>query len=605
MPIIKQLSETTINRIAAGEVVERPASVVKELVENAIDAGATKIDITLEAAGKNLIIISDNGCGISKDDLPLAIQRHTTSKLNEDDIMDISSFGFRGEALPSIGSVARMQITSKALGHDGAFAIDIEGGNVSETYQAAHIGGTEVVIRDLFFATPARLKFLRSDRSEYSACLDIIKKIAMAHPSCSFSVKHNDKVTLKLKSANSQEERIAEILGEEFLRNSAPLSIMRDDVAINGFISIPTYNRATSEDQYLFINNRPVKDKLIAAALKVAYQDFLARDRFPVAAIFITTNPHFVDVNVHPAKTEVRFRDAQLMRGVLIGAIKDALGNVSHKVSDTTGSAMIQSFNRQTHEATKQGNYADSFSDYARSTYENSYKAYRPETKYYYPSSHSKLIDTEPHFKTEEAQERESSNIQNFPLGAACAQLHETYIISQTNDSIIITDQHAAHERLTYEKLKEQMAKNDVPTQRILVPEIVELPDEKRATALREKKEELAKMGLVFEIFGEKSVVVNELPQIIGDVDIKQLINDIADNLIEIGEDSALSGIIEHVTETYSCHHSIRAGRKLSIYEMNHLLREMEKTPFSGQCNHGRPTYIELKLKDIERLFGR
>ena len=606
MSIIRQLSETTINRIAAGEVVERPASVVKELVENALDAGATKIDITLEQAGKNLIIVSDNGSGISRDDLSIAIQRHTTSKLNEDDIMNISSFGFRGEALPSIGSVSRMHIASKTASADSGFVIAVEGGLIADVRPASHGGGTEVTIRDLFFATPARLKFLRSDRSEYAACIDIVRKIAMAHPYCAFTLTHNDKVVLKLRETSEAQIRIIEILGDDFMRNSATIDAQREDIHITGFISLPTYNRATSEDQYLFINNRPVKDKLIASALKVAYLDFLARNRFPVAAIFITTNPHFVDVNVHPAKTEVRFRDAQLMRGMLISSIKEALSRTSHKVSDTPSEAMLESFGNVTPaQAGSQDFYR--LDSHLRGNYNidrnhgfhdnNTQREYRRIPQYYSP-----LIHTEPHSKTEEPVEITANN---FPLGAACAQLHETYIISQTPDSIIITDQHAAHERLTYEKIKIQMAKTEVPTQRILIPEIVELPDEKRAYALHSKKQDLAKMGLVFEIFGEKSVIVNEVPQIVGDVNVGQLIHDIADDLIELGEDNALTSIIEHVTETYACHHSIRAGRKLSVHEMNHLLREMEATPFSGQCNHGRPTYIELKLKDVERLFGR
>lgn len=600
MSIIRQLSETIINRIAAGEVVERPASVVKELVENALDAGATKIDITLEQAGKNLIIVSDNGSGISRDDLSIAIQRHTTSKLDENDIMNISSFGFRGEALPSIGSVSRMHIASKVASADSGFVIAVEGGLITDIRPTPHGGGTEVTIRDLFFATPARLKFLRSDRSEYSACIDIVRKIAMAHPYCAFTLTHNDKVVLKLREASDARTRIVEILGEDFMRNSATIDAQREDIHITGFISLPTYNRATSEDQYLFINNRPVKDKLIASALKVAYLDFLARDRFPVAAIFITTNPHFVDVNVHPAKTEVRFRDAQLMRGMLISSIKESLSRTSHKVSDTPAEAMLESF--RVKENTGWQSHSNNEARRNETFHDNSAQhGYRRVPQYYSP-----LIHTAPYSKTEEPVEIAANNFPtNFPLGAACAQLHETYIISQTPDSIIITDQHAAHERLTYEKIKIQMAGSDLPTQRILIPEIVELPDEKRAYALHSKKQDLAKMGLVFEIFGEKSIIVNEVPQIVGDVNVGQLIHDIADNLIELGEDNALTSVIEHVTETYACHHSIRAGRKLSVHEMNHLLREMEATPFSGQCNHGRPTYIELKLKDVERLFGR
>lgn len=591
MNIIRKLSETTINRIAAGEVVERPASVVKELVENAIDAGATKIDIALEQAGKNSIIVSDNGFGISKDDLPLAIQRHTTSKLDENDIMDINSFGFRGEALPSIGSVSRMKIKSKHTDSAEAFSLDVHGGDIGSVQLVAHNNGTEVEIRDLFFATPARLKFLRSDRTEFASCVDIVKKLAMAHYNVSFSLFHNSKNVLKYHAANTNKDRIVEILGEEFTRNSAVVDASREDITIRGLVSIPTYNKATSEDQYLFINNRPVKDKVISSALKVAYQDFLARDRFPVAVIFIDINPHFVDVNVHPAKTEVRFRDVQLVRGLLIASIKDALSKESHKVSDTTGVVTLSSF------VTEIPQIRESLHSAPQMNFSNNYKRPVVHTPF------NPLLYTAPHMKSEEEIDV-SADIKN-PLGAACAQLHETYIISQTEDSIVITDQHAAHERLTYEKLKIEMAKKEMSMQKLLLPEVVTITDLKRIDALSLAKDKLSKLGLEFEIANDKEIVVYAIPQVIGDVNISQLINDITDDLLELGEDRSLSSIIEHVTETYSCHHSIRAGRKLSINEMNHLLREMEQTPFSGQCNHGRPTYIELKLKDIERLFGR
>jgi DNA mismatch repair protein MutL len=598
MNIIRQLSETTINRIAAGEVVERPASVVKELVENALDSGATKIDVFLEQAGKNLIVVSDNGCGISQQDLPVAIKRHTTSKLNEEDIMDIHSFGFRGEALPSIGSVSRMNITSKHQDTGDAFALSVEGGQVGELLRVAHSQGTEVTIRDLFFATPARLKFLRSERTELAACIDIVKKLSIAHHDVAFTLIHNEKNILKLRSTTDVAGRIVDILGEEFLRNAAAVDAVREDIRIRGLVSIPTYNRATSEDQYLFINNRPVKDKLISSALKVAYQDFLARDRFPVAVIFIDINPHFVDVNVHPAKTEVRFRDSQLVRGMLIASIKDALSHASHKVSDTSGSAAISSFNT---EANLLGSNATNFNSSPQKSY-TSFSSVGYKSAANYGSYISPLLSTLPQIKS---QEQVNDAFTDFPLGAACAQLHQTYIISQTKNSIIITDQHAAHERLTYEKLKAQIASKQISIQRLLLPEIVELPDEKRFDALCNMKDKLHNLGLEFEPSASKAVTVYALPQIIGDVNIEQLIQDIADNLIELGEDNSLVAIVEHVTETYACHHSIRAGKKLLLAEMNHLLREMEKTPFSGQCNHGRPTYIELKLKDVERLFGR
>jgi DNA mismatch repair protein MutL len=597
---ILHLSETTINRIAAGEVVERPSSVVKELVENALDAGATKIEIILEQAGKNLISVTDNGCGIDKDDLLVAIQRHTTSKLNEDDIMNISSFGFRGEALPSIGSVSRMEIISRTKSADSAYGVYVEGGATKDVKQALLNQGTKVSIRDLFFATPARLKFLRSDRSELSNSIDIVRKISMANPSCEFTLVHNDKNLLKLEPADDLKQRITDIIGEDFVRNSINLSAQREDIEIVGFTSLPTYNRATSEDQFLFINNRPVKDKLLNAALRVAYLDVLSRDRFPVSVIFINTDPYFVDVNVHPAKTEVRFRDSNLMRGLLISSIKDALYRDGGQVSDTVGTNILNSFTSD-----QPVNLENSEAN--RNFHRISMQPYMASTPSYSNFFSKELFNTSPEVRSmqEERVPIETAAPSVFPLGAACAQLHETYIISQTPDSIIITDQHAAHERLTYEKLKAEIANGPVHTQRLLIPEIIELPDEKRGNLLLEKSSELAKYGLIIEVFSTKSVIVTEVPQIIGNSNIGQLINDIADDLLELGEDASLTMLMEHVLETYACHHSIRAGRKLSIVEMNHLLRDMESTAFSGQCNHGRPTYITLKLKDVEKLFGR
>jgi DNA mismatch repair protein MutL len=597
---ILHLSETTINRIAAGEVVERPSSVVKELVENALDAGATKIEIILEQAGKNLITVLDNGCGIDKDDLLVAIQRHTTSKLNEDDIMNISSFGFRGEALPSIGSVSRMEIVSRTKSADSAYGIYVEGGAAKDVKQALLNLGTKVSIRDLFFATPARLKFLRSDRSELANAVDIVRKISMANPVCEFSLTHNDKTLLKLKPVDDLKHRITDIIGEDFVRNSINLSAQREDIEIIGFTSLPTYNRATSEDQFLFINNRPVKDKLLTSALRVAYLDVLSRDRFPVSVIFINTDPYFVDVNVHPAKTEVRFRDSNLMRGMLISSIKDALYKDGGQVSDTVGINTLKSFTSGTPSIDIEN------SEVNKNFHRIAMEPYLATTPSYSNFSSKTLFNAPPEVRS---MQEERIPLQRppelFPLGAACAQLHETYIISQTPDSIIITDQHAAHERLTYEKLKADIANGPVYTQRLLMPEIIELPDEKRGNLLLEKSGDLAKCGLIIEVFSMKSVIVTEVPQIIGNANIGQLINDIADDLLELGEDASLTMIMEHVLETYACHHSIRAGRKLSIIEMNHLLREMESTAFSGQCNHGRPTYITLKLKDIEKLFGR
>jgi DNA mismatch repair protein MutL len=610
---IKILSESTINRIAAGEVIERPASVVKELVENAIDAGATKIDIILEQAGKNLILISDNGCGMSPADLEVSVERHTTSKLNEDDLLDIHTFGFRGEALPSIGAISRMAITSKIADDHSAYQIKVIGGRKESIKPAVHNEGTKIEIRDLFFATPARLKFLKTDRTELSACLDVVKKIALAHYKIAFLLMHDNKELIKFKSRDNLEARMRDVLGEDFAKNAAPLDFSNDEISISGYVGLPTFNRATSEDQFFFINNRPVKDKILNVALRVAYQDYLARDRHPVTVLFLQINPELVDVNVHPAKSEVRFHDSNLIRSLLVNTIKNSLLKVSHQTSTTIADRAVGYFNK---EALKPISF---------SPYQEKLDSYKPKVQQYThqsdnnnnnnslhkladsPNNHFKsltLTTVAPHPKIIEesiAPEHTSS----FPLGLAKAQFHDTYVISQTEDSIIIVDQHAAHERLGYEKIKENVLKQNLIKQRLLIPEIVELPDEKRADALSMQKEELSKLGLTIEKFGQKSIIVSEVPNILGEINVHSLVQDLADNLIEMGENIALLELIEHVTETYACHYSIRAGRKLSQIEMNALLRQMEQTPFSGQCNHGRPTYIELKMKDIEKLFGR
>lgn len=598
---IKLLSNSTINKISAGEVIERPSSVVKELVENSIDAGASKVEITLECAGKNLIIIKDDGMGMSKDELELAIQRHATSKLDEDDLLNINSFGFRGEALPSIGAISKFKITSKKRGTDIAHSLSIIGGMLEPTIIATSNEGTIIEVRDLFFATPARLKFLRTDRTELNASIQIVKKIAIAHPNVAFTLTHDDKELIKVRAQNNTDEeniknRIAEIISSEFVENAAKVSLARDDIEIYGYTSLPTYNRASADDQFLFINNRPVKDKILNIALRVAYQDYLARDRHPVSALFIKVNPQFVDVNVHPAKTEVRFHDPNLIRSLVISSIRDALNNSSNRVSTTPSTTAINYM-----QATQQSNR---FNEQTRPQGSFQMPGARRTNTPSPPRADYMLMESAPHSIVEE-ETITTQELGKFPLGAAKAQLHGTYIISQTDDSIIITDQHAAHERIGYEQIKEQIEKNGLIKQRLLIPEIVELPDAARADILNDNKATLSKLGLTIEKFGDKSIIVSEMPSLVGDVNPSQIVSDLADHFAEMGENIALTELIEHVTETYACHYAIRAGRKLRAEEMNELLRQMENTPFSGQCNHGRQTYVELKLNDIEKLFGR
>lgn len=606
---IKLLSDSTINRIAAGEVIERPASVVKELVENAIDAGSTKIDIVLEQAGKNLIIISDNGIGMSKEDLEIATERHTTSKLDELDLLNIYTFGFRGEALPSIGSVSKMSIISKERKSEKAYKIELNGGSNNGIKPTIHNEGTKIEVRDLFFATPARLKFLRSDKTELAASIDIVKKIALAHPAISINLSHDGKNIFKVKGQDGNfddtlKQRIIDVLGQDFIENSAHINLKRPEISIYGFTSLPTFSRASAGDQFLFVNNRPIKDKLLQIALRVAYQDYLARDRYPASVLFLQINPQLVDVNVHPAKTEVRFHDPNTIRGLLISAIKDALTTKSHLVSTSIATKTLGFFRNQmsnNNSKTNIGNgsvldrVSDNISNYR----------FQKLTEPRQNNTQQPLIITTPIAKVEAIRDDNLQIDNNNLLGAAKAQLHATYIISQTEDSIVIVDQHAAHERLGYEKIKQMISSNGLIKQRLLIPEIIELLDEERANLLHDNKDNLSNLGLTIERFGDQSIIVSETPSLLGEININQLIQDLADNLSDLGENISLIQLIEHVTETYACHYSIRAGRKLSSEEMNELLRQMEKTPFSGQCNHGRPTYIELKLKDIERLFGR
>lgn len=589
--MIRQLPDYLVNQIAAGEVIERPAAAVKELVENAIDAGATQIDIDLRHGGKSLIRIKDNGHGMNADDLTLATERHATSKLPNDDLVNINHLGFRGEALPSIGSVSRLKIQSKTANDDAAWEIKIEGGAKQSPSPATPINGTIIEVSDLFYATPARLKFLKSDRAEYGAVRETILRIAMAFPNIGIKLSHEGAVKLHL-NATDQKNRIADILGKEFKENSVGVHGERDNMSLTGFTSLPTLNRASNQHQYLFVNGRPVKDKMILGCVRAAYMDVLHHGRHPLTALFLEISPEEVDVNVHPAKTEVRFRDAAAVRSLLIGALKQAL----HEGGMTTSSTLAtQTFSRI------QGG---SPAPYNSAPYmpQKNYNSQLAETaqEFYMPLEPSGRIEQQSHEETST-----TDHTHNYPLGAARAQIHENYIIAQSIDGLVIVDQHAAHERLVYEKLKNQMAEGKIITQGLLVPEIVDLT-ENEISELLTHQEVLNQFGIELEAFGTDSLSIQSLPALLGDkVNIKKLIRDIIDEITEHGTTEKLQKTLFEKLSSAACHGSIRSGRRLNAEEMNALLRQMEETPNSGHCNHGRPTYITLNLFDIEKLFGR
>ena len=607
-PTIRRLPQATINRIAAGEVVERPASVIKELVENALDAGARQIDVRFEAGGRRLLSVSDDGCGMSRAELELAVERHATSKLKPDadgcyDLLNIASMGFRGEALPSIGSVARLSITSQTLDAGEAWQIMVEGGKLLAPRPAPRFGlsGTKVVVRDLFYATPARLKFLKSERAEALAISDTLKRLAMARADVGFSLHNGTRATLNLPPEPDGEagrlKRLASLLGRDFKDNALEIEAEREGVRLSGFASLPTYARGSGTHQYLFVNGRPVRDKLLYGAVRGAYQDFLARGRHPVLALYLEMDPRFVDVNVHPAKTEVRFREPGLVRGLIVGALKAALAGAGHRAATTTSAYAL---GRAQIGGTGRGG-GGQFGRTPPPTPE-------PQERALLDGYSARLEERPEPFSargdTMAGTEQQAGDISHLPLGLARAQLHETYIIAQTADGMVIVDQHAAHERLVYERMKRAMADKGVERQALLIPDIVDLGEADAALVLA-RADELAKMGLVIEPFGVGAVCVRETPALLGEMDVQGLLRDLADDLRDLGETLSLSERFEHVCGTMACHGSVRAGRRLNGAEMNALLREMEATPHSGQCNHGRPTYVELKLADIERLFGR
>jgi len=601
--MLRRLPSNLVNQIAAGEVVERPASAVKELVENAIDAGAARIAVTLKEGGRTVISVVDDGVGMSPDELKLAVERHCTSKLPDDDLTDIRTLGFRGEALPSIASVSRFAITSRPAGADTAWSLEIEGGAKSEPKPAAHPAGTRVEVRDLFFATPARLKFLKEPRTESSHVADAMRRLAMAHPEVAFRLESEERALIDLPAANpsllekgdaARLERLAAIMGREFGDNAVAIDANREGFRLTGFAGLPTLNRPTGQHQYLFVNGRPVRDKLLAGAVRGAYQDFLARDRHPMVALFLEAPTELVDVNVHPAKTEVRFRDAGIVRGLIVGALRTALAAAGHRASTTVADAALGAFRPHTGYSTAlpMGGGGNGFV-VPRGLAEAAAQFMAP------PSS---LEIGAPSARVEMPTGEIAEG--NFPLGVARAQLHETYIVAQTDHGVVIVDQHAAHERLVHERLKNQLEAEGVKRQALLLPEVVEVGED-GARRLAARQAELAEMGLVLEPFGLGAVVVRETPAVLGELDVQGLVRDLADELAEMGDHLSLKEKVEDVCGTLACHTSVRAGRRLTVEEMNALLRQMEATPHSGQCNHGRPTYVELKLADIERLFGR
>jgi DNA mismatch repair protein MutL len=615
--VIRVLPATLVNRIAAGEVVERPASVIKELVENALDAGATNIEVIVEQGGKNRIVVTDNGKGMQKEELLLAVQRHATSKLPSDDLLDIRFLGFRGEALPSIASVSRMSIASRPVNSENAWQLSIEGGEMGEPVPATLARGTSIQVRDLFYATPARLKFLKTERTEISQSIDMLSRLAMAHQAVSFSLTSDGKNIFRVAPAQERLARLRDIMGKDFAENSLLLDHKREAATLTGFVSLPTFNRGTSTGQYLFVGGRPVRDRLLLGAVKGAYQDVLAHDRYPMVALFIDLPPSEVDVNVHPAKAEVRFRDSGMIRGMIVGAIKNALAGAGFRASNTVGIQALERFsavnNISSHLPVSYNSYSPQAS-YNYSPQPEFAELQEPgsrvfEAQPFMPSMIPgamlpPLARTETPFAEANPTPEEQKNYTDYPLGAARCQLHKTYIVAETNDGLVIVDQHAAHERLVLEQMKISLEKKGIARQKLLIPEIIQL-DEYMVETLLNRKDELLDLGLAIESFGSGTIIIRETPAMLGEVDAKGLVYELVDNISEYGETLALKEKIEQLAGTMACHGSVRAGRSLNINEMNALLRQMEQTPRSGQCNHGRPTYIELKRKDIETLFGR
>jgi DNA mismatch repair protein MutL len=604
---IRQLPEDLINRIAAGEVVERPASVIKELVENSIDAGARRIVVTTAGGGKALMRIEDDGHGMDRQDLILSVERHATSKLSEDELDDIRTLGFRGEALASIGSVAELSICSRTAQAESGLRLEVRNGVRSGPVPQAMNRGTIVEVKNLFAKVPARLKFLKSDRAEAAAITDVLKRLAMANPSVHFVLQGSDRAASNwpaVTGPGALEARLAQVIGDDFAKNAVALATERHGVVVAGLAGVPTFTRANSLSQFYFVNGRSVRDKVLVGAIRAAYADFTFRDRYPVVALYLAIDPAEVDVNVHPAKAELRFRDAGAVRGAVIRAIGEALTAAGFKASTTVAEDVLGAFSAPAYAAAPSTvpAYATAQSDGGFAGYDRP-SSYRESNSFAPGFRHSETLAgfAEPSARIEAEA---ATPLTDYPLGTARAQMFENFIIAQNGEGLLLVDQHAAHERLVYERFKAQLASGPVPSQAQLIPLVIELPEEDCAR-LEEAASELERFGLYLERFGPRAIAVRETPALLGNTDVEGLVRDLADGLAEWDSTAALSDRMEAIIARMACHGSVRSGRRLRVDEMNALLRDMEATPHSGQCIHGRPTYVELKKKDIERLFGR
>jgi DNA mismatch repair protein MutL len=597
---IKLLPETLVNQIAAGEVIERPASAAKELIENAIDAGASRIEIATSGGGKGLLRVIDNGSGMGIGDLELAVRRHCTSKL-DNGLDDIRTLGFRGEALPSIGSVAKLTITSRLKDAPEGAEIQVTGGRVSDRRPRAANPGTIVEVRDLFFATPARLKFLKTEKAEAGAITEIVRRMAIAFPHVRFTLSGTDRSTLEFAATGDDRlARIAQVIGKDFEDNAIALDAEREGIRLTGFAGIPVFNRGNGAHQFAFVNGRPVSDKLIVSAIRGAYAETVPPGRYPVAVLDLALDPALVDVNVHPAKSDVRFRDPGLVRGLIVGAIREALARDGDRSSTTAARSMMGAFRAGFRPQPAQ-NWTPAASPFRPLAAEP--RAGLNEER---QSAFGEIAtpSARAEASTPPAPEVKIAEVFTHPLGAARAQVHENYIIAQTEDGMVIVDQHAAHERLVFEDMRRALAARAVPSQALLIPEIADLSEED-CDRLMEHAESLKTLGLHYERFGPGAILIRETPSMLGEIDAVALVKELADEIGEWDTSATLHSRLEHVAATMACHGSVRSGRRLRVEEMNALLRQMEATPGSGQCNHGRPTYIKLKLADIERLFGR